>query len=279
MKPPFLVVSLFLTLTHLFGLTSEEIAKRAFPASVMLVLFDENGEAVKSGSGFFISPDVVATNYHVVANTYGGVVKSLGNSILNKIEKVEAVNSTFDLALLRVELRSDATLDLGDSRNLNIGQPVFVVGNPQGLEGTFSNGLVSSIRRFGDDYLVQMTAPISLGSSGGPVLNDEGKVVGVSVGMFQGGQNLNFAIPSEYLVNLLKLLRNAPPSGSIVEAREKDFYSPSLSLSSRLVQKSNKRAGVPKTSIHDLDFIEHTRPSYKKEKSKAPAEDLFIMTR
>jgi S1-C subfamily serine protease len=176
-------------------------------------------------------------------------------------------------------MRSDATLELGDSGNLKIGQPVFVVGNPQGLEGTFSNGLVSSIRRFGDDYLVQMTAPISLGSSGGPVLNDEGKVVGVSVGMLQHGQNLNFAIPSEYLANLLKLLRNAPPSGSLVESREKDFYSPSLSLSSRLVQESNKRAGAPKTSIHDLDFIEYTRPSFQKKKLKSSPEDLFIMTR
>lgn len=279
MNPLFFIVSFFLPLTHLIGLTSEEIAKRAFPASVILVLFDENGEAVKSGSGFFISPDLVATNYHVVANTYGGVVKSLGNSMINKIEKVEAVNSTFDLALLRTERSSDATLELGDSGNLNIGQPVFVVGNPQGLEGTFSSGLVSSIRRFGDNYLVQMTAPISPGSSGGPVLNDAGKVVGVSVGMLQGGQNLNFAIPSEYLVNLLKLFLNAPHSGSTVEAREKDFYSPSLSLSSGLVQESDKGAGSQTTSIHDLDFIEHARPSYKKKKSKPPAEDLFIMTR
>lgn len=279
MNPLFFIVSFFLPFTHLIGLTSEEIAKRAFPASVILVLFDENGEAVKSGSGFFISPDLVATNYHVVANTYGGVVKSLGNSMINKIEKVEAVNSTFDLALLRTERPSDATLELGDSGNLNIGQPVFVVGNPQGLEGTFSSGLVSSIRRFGDNYLVQMTAPISPGSSGGPVLNDAGKVVGVSVGMLQGGQNLNFAIPSEYLVNLLKLFLNAPHSGSTVEAREKDFYSPSLSLSSGLVQESDKGAGSQTTSIHDLDFIEHARPSYKKKKSKPPAEDLFIMTR
>lgn len=279
MNPLFFIVSFFLPFTHLIGLTSEEIAKRAFPASVILVLFDENGEAVKSGSGFFISPDLVATNYHVVANTYGGVVKSLGNSMINKIEKVEAVNTTFDLALLRTERPSDATLELGDSGNLNIGQPVFVVGNPQGLEGTFSSGLVSSIRRFGDNYLVQMTAPISPGSSGGPVLNDAGKVVGVSVGMLQGGQNLNFAIPSEYLVNLLKLFLNAPHSGSTVEAREKDFYSPSLSLSSGLVQESDKGAGSQTTSIHDLDFIEHARPSYKKKKSKPPAEDLFIMTR
>ena len=279
MKILSLLVIVFLNFNHLFALTSEEVAKRAFPASAMLVFFDENGEAVKSGSGFFVSPNLVATNYHVVSNTYGGVVKSLGNSKISKIEKVEAVNSTFDLALLRTEGQSDATLELGDSGNLKIGQSVFVVGNPQGLEGTFSNGLISSIRRFGDDYLVQMTAPISPGSSGGPVLDHAGKVVGVSVGMLQGGQNLNFAIPSEYVVNLLKLLHEAPHFNLTDAELARNFYSPNLRLSSSLVQQSDKRAGSPKTSIHDLDFIEHTRPTFQKKKLKSSPEDLFIMTR
>ena len=104
-------------------------------------------------------------------------------------------------------------------------------------------------------------------------------LIGILAHPWLGGQNLNFAIPSEYLVNLLKLFLNAPHSGSTVEAREKDFYSPSLSLSSGLVQESDKGAGSQTTSIHDLDFIEHARPNYKKKKSKPPAEDLFIMTR
>ena len=85
------------------------------------------------------------------------------------------------------------------------------MGNPQGLEGTFSQGIVSSIREVGTDKLLQITAPISPGSSGGPVLNGKGEVIGISVATFRGGQNLNFAIPSDYLKTLLGKARPAKP--------------------------------------------------------------------
>jgi hypothetical protein len=84
-----------------------------------------------------------------------------------------------------------------------VGDEVFVAGNPQGLEGTFSQGIVSGIRDVESGTLLQITAPISPGSSGGPVLNSEGKVVGISVATFTSGQNLNFAIPANYLASLL----------------------------------------------------------------------------
>lgn len=85
------------------------------------------------------------------------------------------------------------------------------MGNPQGLEGTFSQGIVSSIREVGADKLLQITAPISPGSSGGPLLNGKGEVIGVSVATFRGGQNLNFAIPSRYLIALLAKVGSATP--------------------------------------------------------------------
>ena len=85
------------------------------------------------------------------------------------------------------------------------------MGNPRGLEGTFSQGIISSIRNVGTDKLLQLTAPISPGSSGGPVLNDKGQIVSVSVATFRGGQNLNFAIPSNYLKKLIKQIVTAKP--------------------------------------------------------------------
>jgi hypothetical protein len=78
----------------------------------------------------------------------------------------------------------------------------IAVGNPQGLEGTFSQGIISGVRQVGGDTVLQITAPISPGSSGGPVLSAKGDVIGVSVATFKGGQNLNFAIPSSYLTAL-----------------------------------------------------------------------------
>ena len=94
------------------------------------------------------------------------------------------------------------------------------MGNPRGLEGTFSQGIISSIRKVETDKILQLTAPISPGSSGGPVLNSKGQVIGVSVATFRGGQNLNFAIPSNYLKKLMeqigpaKPLSKAKPAGS-----------------------------------------------------------------
>ena len=109
-----------------------------------------------------------------------------------------------DLALIGVSNTKVPSLSLGSSRKLTVGQKLYAIGNPQGLEGTFSEGIVSSIREVGNDYFIQMTTPISPGSSGGPVLDERGLVVGVSVATFQNGQNLNFAVPVTYLNQLVE---------------------------------------------------------------------------
>lgn len=115
------------------------------------------------------------------------------------------------MVILKVSAFSPQVLSLGDSDAVQVGEPVYAVGNPRGLEGTFSQGIISSIRKVGTDKLLQLTAPISPGSSGGPVLNSEGKVIGVSVATFRGGQNLNFAIPSNYLKTLVAKVGTAAP--------------------------------------------------------------------
>ena len=114
-----------------------------------------------------------------------------------------------DLVILKISGGGAPTLTFGNSEMVQVGQTVYAAGNPQGLEGTFSQGIVSSIRELGTDKLLQITAPISPGSSGGPVLNSKGQVIGVSVATFRGGQNLNFAIPSDYLKALLG--KTGPP--------------------------------------------------------------------
>ena len=98
-------------------------------------------------------------------------------------------------------------VSLGNSDFAQVGETVYAVGNPRGLEGTFSQGIISSIRPVGSDKLIQITAPLSPGSSGGPVLNRKGEVIGVSVFTIRNGQNLNFAIPSNYVKPLLTKVR------------------------------------------------------------------------
>src|SRR5439155_12805276 len=103
-----------------------------------------------------------------------------------------------DLALLKVAGVKAASLPLGDAGKMAIGDEVYAVGNPRGLEGTFSPGIVSGIRQTTSETLLQITAPISPGSSGGAVLNRRGEVIGIAVATIREGQNLKFAVPISY---------------------------------------------------------------------------------
>ncbi len=91
---------------------------------------------------------------------------------------------------------------LGDEAIPEIGERIYAIGNPKGLSGTFSEGIVSGVRNLQLSQELQITAPISPGSSGGPVLNSRGQVIGVAYASYSEGQNLNFAIPIKYLLTL-----------------------------------------------------------------------------
>jgi hypothetical protein len=127
----------------------------------------------------------------------------VGKSNIFQIQGTAAIDSRRDLALLKVSGTTSSTLSLATSANVAVGDDVYALGNPQGFEGTVSHGIVSGIRTVGTDRLIQISAPISPGSSGGPVLSADGKLVGVAVGSFTGGQNLNFCVPAIYLGDLL----------------------------------------------------------------------------
>ena len=206
-----LALLLFFGTSAAHAQTAQEIAKKAFGSTVLLMLEDANGQPVSLGSGFFIRDGEIASNLHVVEGAARGYAKLVGQKPKYDIEGITAVDPDRDLVLLRISAAPAQTLSLGNSDGVQVGEPVYAVGNPQGLEGTFSQGIVSSIREVGTDKLLQITAPISPGSSGGPVLNGKGEVIGVSVATFRSGQNLNFAIPSNYLKTLLGKVGPAKP--------------------------------------------------------------------
>ena len=184
-------------------------------STVLLIMNDRNNNPISMGSGFFVQPNTIATNYHVIEGAAQGTVNLVGMPTKYTIDGVLAIDKDNDLALLKVSASSDIkslTL-INDSETVRRGEGVFVVGNPKGLEGTLSVGIISNLHPLGDNKRLQMTAPISPGSSGGPVLNRNGEVIGVAVGSNQalGAQNLNFAIPSNYLRELLDQLKPATP--------------------------------------------------------------------
>jgi hypothetical protein len=183
--------------------SAQDVAKKAFASTVLLVLEDTNGQPRSLGSGFFVRDGEVATNLHVVAGGARGFAKIVGQKAKYEIEGITAIDAERDLVVLKLSGARAPKLVVGDSEGAQVGDTVYAVGNPQGLEGTFSQGIVSGVREVGANRLLQVTAPISPGSSGGPVLNGRSEVIGVSVATFRGGQNLNFAIPSGYLKAML----------------------------------------------------------------------------
>lgn len=184
------------------GQRAEEIAKTAFKSVVLLETNDSDGTPLGLGSGFFVSEDVVATNAHVVEGAYSATAKFVGSSQRLRITGMLGMDRHCDLALLKVD-GTAPPLRLDSAEAPAVGDKVYVVGNPLGLEGTFSEGIVSGLRKVGADTILQMTAPISPGSSGGPVMDTSGRVIGIAVATFTEGQNLNLAVPVSCLSRLL----------------------------------------------------------------------------
>ena len=204
--------------------TAEQIAEKALAATVYLEMKDQNGVTLGFGSGFFVRENLIATNYHVIEGAASGTAKLVSKYTTYTIQGVTATDETNDLALLKVNAYGIKPLPLGDSKNVRIGATVYVAGNPKGLEGTFSDGIISSRRNKYTKERLQMTAPISPGSSGGPVLNRKCKVIGVSFMTLEGGENLNFAIPSRDLRVLLARSRTVKPLSQRSESISAQTY-------------------------------------------------------
>ena len=212
---PHITVAVLLLLSITTGasaLTTEQLAEKALAATVSLEMKDSTGTTLSFGSGFFVKPNQIATNFHVIEGARQGTAKLVGKDTRYQIEGIVATDKENDLAVLNVTASGVTPLPLGDSDTVNIGAKVYVAGNPKGLEGTFSDGLISRRESYPKKRL-QMTAPISPGSSGGPVLNSKGQVIGISVAVHRAldAQNLNFAIPSNTLKALLAKGQPARP--------------------------------------------------------------------
>lgn len=212
--------------------TPQQIAHDTLPSTVLLEMKDSNGQPLSFGSGFFIGEREIATNLHVVEGAAQGSAKLYDQKEQYEIAGYTALDVDNDLIILKIKNEDQAIVPgviLGNSDSVHQGETIYAVGNPvpntrepEELEGTISNGIISGIRMTERSYKrIQITAPISPGSSGGPVLNTNGEVIGVSVQALPSlqpipspepqktqyinrAQNLNLAIPSNYLKSLLQ---------------------------------------------------------------------------
>lgn len=161
-------------------------------------------DILRLGSGFFISQNGdIITNYHVLQGASSAEVKTSDGKTY-PITYIVAEDEQNDIIRLSVNIPSKYVLPLSLSKTTpEIGERIIVYGSPLGLEKTLSDGIISAIREVpGYGKLIQITAPISPGSSGSPVLNMKGEVIGVATFQMIEGQNLNFAIPSERIASL-----------------------------------------------------------------------------
>ncbi|MBL0716285.1 MAG: tetratricopeptide repeat protein [Desulfosarcina sp.] len=185
------------------------------PAVVTIRTYDPAMNPVGLGTGFFINRQGhLITNYHVLEGAYAASVKT-HDGATHSINYILAQNKAVDLIKVAVKIPPEIVHWLeGAGTTPEIAERVVVVGSPLGLEHTVSEGIVSAIRDVpGVGTIFQMSAPISRGSSGGPVVNDSGRVIGVVSFQARAGQNLNFAIAGD---NLLKL-EDQPAKTSVAE--------------------------------------------------------------
>mgnify|MGYP002343981096 CR=1 FL=1 len=214
-----LITFVFLIFSISSGLASTQVVNAVFPSTLLIVVEDKNGQVQSLGSGFLVAPNIIATNYHVIENSYSGYVKLVNKDELYEIDGVVGYNAQYDLALVKISDNIGNPLAFKSS-SVDIGQKIFAIGNPLGLEGTISDGIISGLRDFEGVSLLQISAPISPGNSGGPVVDENGELVGVATSTFEQGQNLNFAVPVKYLKELIKNQTALASLSSLVKTRK-----------------------------------------------------------
>lgn len=180
-------------------LAFEELATLA-ASIVMIAVHDNKGEVIGTGSGIMISEDgYILTNNHVASGGRFYSVRIEDDEKIYRTDEVIKYNSVLDLAIIRIDRRLRPLPVYNGRRKLVRGQKVVAIGSPLGLFNSVSDGIISGFRLIDNVDMIQFTAPISHGSSGGAVLNMYGQVIGISTAGFDSGQNINLAVGYEFI--------------------------------------------------------------------------------
>jgi S1-C subfamily serine protease len=194
-------------------MSAKDIVKQSSPAIVRIESGEVEGPDHKLhargiGTGFIVDKSgMIATNLHVICCGQSAIRVVMNDESKPRVLAVVGLDPSHDLALLRIEAKKPLpTLKLGDSTTMSAGDQVFAIGNPLGFNDTVSGGLLSNVIERENLRILQISAPISPGSSGGPLFNQFGEVIGVTTMLAPNAleaQNINFAVPVEYLRPLI----------------------------------------------------------------------------
>jgi tetratricopeptide (TPR) repeat protein len=185
--------------------TLPDLIRRVKPSVVSVVTYNAKGEALTSGSGFFIRPGQVVTNLHVIDGAHHAEIRTFdGKGKVYAVAGVLDIDEEGDLAVLSINIPQERARALDLSSTIpEEGESIFVIGNPLRLEGSISDGIVSAVREVPSlGKIIQITAPISHGNSGSPLFNMKGQVVGVVTMKVMNGQNINLALAASRVMEL-----------------------------------------------------------------------------
>jgi tetratricopeptide (TPR) repeat protein len=187
--------------------TPEQIFVQVSPSVVVVDIFDTKGKSIGLGSGAVIGAGQVITNCHVAQKGKSLQVRQSGKTFKATLQYADPDR---DLCQLSVPDLQAPPVTLGTAKKLRVGQRVYAIGAPQGLELTLSEGLISSLRPYEGSQYIQTSAAISPGSSGGGLFDDQGRLVGITTFYLAEGQSLNFALPVDWINELPKRAQAAP---------------------------------------------------------------------
>ena len=176
--------------------SAEDVFADAAPSVARVNVMDATDRVVATGSGVVVESGVLVTSCHV-ATAGARLNVKLGETVLPAT--IQVADEVFDLCRLTVSGMRAPALTLAGVDTLRTGQRVYAIGAPQGLELTISEGIVSALRKVDDGTIIQTTAPISPGSSGGGLFDLSGRLVGIMTFQHRFGQNLNFALPADWI--------------------------------------------------------------------------------
>ncbi len=196
------------------ALTPSDIMRKVGPAVVWIKSSRNGIDFTSQGSGCNIdSRGMIITNHHVVQGARAITVQFPSGEQYRAVAMLHE-DEEKDIAIFRINGFGLPVAELGSSSNIEVGAPVVAIGTPRGLENTISTGILSGRRVFNGTSLLQITAPISEGSSGGPLFDDSGCIVGITTALIEQSQNLNFCVPINYARAALPYLTERPLAAS-----------------------------------------------------------------
>jgi S1-C subfamily serine protease len=226
------------------------IAREQSKAVVIVEALDERGSVIGQGSGFIVTPNgAVVSNLHVVLGAASVRVKLPSGDVYKTIDLVD-VDDTKDIVIIKIKGFKLPVVSLGDSDKVETGDAIVAISSPEGLTNSLSTGVVSGVRRLDTHRVFQITAPISRGSSGGALFNSSGEIVGIVTSLLKSGQNINFAVPINYVRGMISdqittsLARlQPPPTRKEVENKPSDIYDTDQPIQNQVTAATRGKLG------------------------------------